>query len=271
MVTSDVNQFQTQLEKIIKLRIALLGGFRVWIGSQLIPDEAWKRRKAQALVKLLALTSRHCLHREQLMEVLWPETEMEAARNSLRQTLHLARQIFKSEDNTGLEILSDHNGWLCLTPKGQAWVDTDAFEAAAAECRRSEDGAACQTALVLYTGELLPEDRYEDWVATRRESLHWLYLSALSKLGSMLEAEEELEQAIDIFRQVIAADPAAEHAHRALMRLYASAGLRQQALQQYHRLREILDRELGLEPDSDSRRLYDDILCGRFPTEITRG
>jgi DNA-binding SARP family transcriptional activator len=42
----------------------------------------------------------------------------------------------------------------------------------------------------------------------------------------MLEAEGEIEQAIDMFRQVIASDPTAEYAHRALMRLYESAGLR---------------------------------------------
>jgi DNA-binding SARP family transcriptional activator len=268
--TKPFKRLPIEPEEAIRLRINLLGGFQVWIDSRLIPYVAWKRRNVQALVKLLALTSRHCMHREQLMEILWPEAEMEAARNSLRQTLHLARQILKSDENTDPEILIDHNGWLCLTSEGQAWVDTEAFEAAASKCQRSADGGACQTALVLYNGELLPEDRYEDWISTRRESLHWLYLSALSKLGTMLEAQGEIEQAIDIFRQVITADPAAEHAHRALMRLYARAGLRQQALQQYHRLREILDQELGLEPDPESRRLYDDILCGRFPIEITQ-
>jgi DNA-binding SARP family transcriptional activator len=269
MDNSALKRYETRLEEQIRLRIALLGGFQVWIGSQLIPDEAWKRRKVQTLVKLLALTFRHCLHREQLMELLWPEMEMEAARNNLRQTLHLARQILRTEGNALPEILVDHNGWLCLTPEGQSWVDAEAFEAAAAECRLAEDGSACQTALTLYTGDLLPEDRYEDWVATRRESLHWLYLSSLLKLGAMLETQGETEKAIDMFRQVITADPTAEHAHRALMRLYARAGLRQQALQQYHRLREILDRELALEPDPDSRTLYEEILSSRFQNELT--
>jgi DNA-binding SARP family transcriptional activator len=263
-----IHELGTHPEETSILRITLLGGFRVWVNSHLIPDEAWKRRKVQALVKLLALTSRHCLHREQLMELLWPEAEMESARNNLRQALHLARQIFQSAGNTGLGILIHHNGWLCLTSEGETWVDAEAFETAATECRLSKDEPACQTALDLYTGELLPEDRYEDWIATRREALHWLYLSSLSKLGAMLEAQGEIEQAIDIFRQVITADPTAENSHRALMRLYTRAGLRQQALQQYHRLREILDLELALEPDLESRNLYDDILFSRFQSEI---
>ena len=270
MDTHTIQIFRTSsLEETIILRITLLGGFRVWVHSRLIPDETWKRRKVQALVKLLALTSRHCLHREQLMELLWPDAEMESARNNLRQTLHLARQIFKSEANAGPGILIDHNGWLCLTSEGEIWVDAEAFETAAAECRLSKDTAICQIALTLYTGELLPEDRYEDWVATRRELLHDIYLNLLSELGKMLETLGDIERATDIFRQVVAVDLTAEYAHRALMRLYATAGYRQKALQQYHRLREILDRELGLEPEPDSRRLYEDILSSHFQTQIT--
>jgi len=97
---------------------------------------------------------------------------------------------------------------------------------------------------------------------------------ALSKptieTGTILEAQGDIEQAIDIFREVVAADPTAEHAHRALMQLYASTGHRHRAMQQYGRLREILERELALEPDPDSQRLYEDILSDRFQTEMTQ-
>jgi DNA-binding SARP family transcriptional activator len=262
--------FPGHSEETTLLRMTLLGGFRVWVRSQLIPDEVWKRRKVQTLVKLLALTSRHCLHREQIMELLWPDVEIDAARNNLRQTLHLARQTLKNETNSVSGILIDHNGWLCLTSEGETWVDAEAFETAAAECRQSKDTTTCQAALSLYTGELLPEDRYEDWTATRRELLRDLYLSLLSELGRMFDALGNTEQAIDIFHQAVAVDPTAEHAHRALMRLYAVTDRRHRALQQYHRLREILDRELALDPDPDSRRLYEDILSGRFQMEITQ-
>lgn len=270
METQTIKFFSTySSEETITLRINLLGGFRVAIGSYLIPDEAWKRRKVQAFVKLLALASRHCLLREQLMELLWPEAEIDAARNNLRQTLYLARQILKSKDNSGSGILIDHNGWLCLTHEGETWVDAEAFEMTTAQCRRSEDMNACQTALALYTGELLPEDRYEDWASTRRDWLRDLHLSLLSELGKMFEAIGDIEQGIDMFRQLVAIDPTAEHAHQSLMRLYTTAGLRQKALQQYHRLREILDRELAIEPDLDSRKLYEDILYDRLQPEIT--
>ncbi len=97
-----------------------------------------------------------------------------------------------------------------------------------------------------------------------------LHLSLLSELGKKFEVVGDLEQAIDVFQQTVAVDPTAEHAHRALMRLYAATDQRLRALQQYHRLREVLDSELALDPDAESRKLYDNILSGHFQSEITR-
>lgn len=251
------------------LRIRLLGGFQVWVGSHLIPEEAWKRRKVQALIELLALDPRHRLHREQLMDTLWPEAGIEAARNSLRQALHLARRIIEMEPNGGCHYLCDHNHWLVLSPEGQAWVDVDAFEMAAREARRVRKPAAYQAALALYAGELLPEDRYEDWVGPQREALRLLHLGLLSELGVLLEARGEVEQATEVYRQMVAVDPTEEAAHQALMRLYAATGQRNKALQQYRRLYEILWQELGVEPDSVSQRLYEEISSSRIQIRLT--
>ena len=56
-------------------------------------------------------------------------------------------------------------------PKGELWVDVEAFEEAAATARRSRDTAASRAALNLYAGELLPKDPYEEWAEVRREGL----------------------------------------------------------------------------------------------------
>src|SRR5579872_2000086 len=74
------------------LRIFLLGGFRVTVGGVTVPDERWRLRRARSLVKLLALTPGHQMHREQMMDLLWPDREVGAAANSLHQVLHAARR-----------------------------------------------------------------------------------------------------------------------------------------------------------------------------------
>src|SRR5262249_58295054 len=72
------------------LRIHLLGGFRVWVGARPIEERDWRLRKAASLLKLLALAPGHTLHREQLVEWLWPDHEPHAARHHLKYALPIA-------------------------------------------------------------------------------------------------------------------------------------------------------------------------------------
>ena len=57
------------------LDIRLLGGFAVQVDGTDVPEDAWRLRKARALVKLLALAPGHRMHREQVFELLWPGKE----------------------------------------------------------------------------------------------------------------------------------------------------------------------------------------------------
>src|SRR5215211_6714651 len=149
------------------VRVWLLGGFRVSVGSRTIEENAWHLRKAAALVKVLAMAPGHRLHREQTTDLLWPYLGKKAASNNFRGTLYAARKAL--DPAQGPRYLASEEGQLLLCPEGYLWVDVEAFEEAAAATRRSQDPAAYRTAIELYAGELLPEDRYEEWVEARRE------------------------------------------------------------------------------------------------------
>ena len=135
------------------VRIRLLGGFQVSVGSRTIPQDAWRLRKAAALVKLLALAPGHRLHREQVMDYLWPEANRRAASNSLRSTLHAARKVL--DPAVGVRYLASEDESLVLCPGGNLWVDVDAFEGAARTARRYRDAEAYRVAIDLYAGERL--------------------------------------------------------------------------------------------------------------------
>lgn len=73
------------------MRYRLLGGFRMLSGDTILTAEQLPLRKARDIIKLLALAPDHRMHREQLLECLWPEREPEAAGHSLSQTLYILR------------------------------------------------------------------------------------------------------------------------------------------------------------------------------------
>jgi DNA-binding SARP family transcriptional activator len=244
------------------VRVWLLGGFRVSVGSRTIEDNVWRLRKASALVKLLALAPGNRLHREQVMDLLWPDLGKNAASNNLRQILHAARTSL--HPTTGYRHLATEDEVLVLCPRDLLWVDVDAFEEAAATARRSRDPATYRAAIELYAGELLPEDRYEEWTENKRESLRRRYLELLVELARLYEERGEYGAAIEALGKVTANEPALEEAHVALMRLHALSGRPERALSQYERLRDALFRGLGTEPAATTRRLRDDIVTGRL-------
>ena len=143
------------------VRLTLLGGFAATVDGAPLPDTVWRLKKARELVKLLALARDHRLHREQAMDVLWRDLGAAAAANNLNQAVHVARRAL------GADAIESRDGVLLLV----AEVDVDEFEQAAAHARRLETAAGYGAALSLYGGELLPENRYEDWADERREEL----------------------------------------------------------------------------------------------------
>jgi hypothetical protein len=130
------------------LRITLLGGFRVSVGTRTIEEDAWHLRKAANLVKLLALAPGHLLHREQAMDALWPDLARRAASNNLRQVLHAARGVLDPVD--GSRYLASENASLILGREGSLWVDAEAFEEAAIAARRARISSAYEVATEQY-------------------------------------------------------------------------------------------------------------------------
>jgi predicted ATPase/DNA-binding SARP family transcriptional activator len=255
------------------MRIKLLGGFQVWVGSRAIEENQWRLRKARSLVKLLALSPGHRLHREQAMELLWPGLEPHAAANNLHYALHVARRALEpavpassSEATSSSSYLHRGDEQLTLCPDSPVWVDVEAFEEAAAAARHARvEPAAFRAAIDLYAGELLPEDRYEPWVEERRAQLEELYLSLLLELAILHEEREEFGEAIEALGRVVAQEPTHDGAHVELMRLHALSGRRREALRQYERLREVLNSEFGTEPEEATTQLQQEIWAGTFP------
>jgi predicted ATPase/DNA-binding SARP family transcriptional activator/DNA-binding CsgD family transcriptional regulator len=249
--------------KLEVIRIELLGGFRVWVGPRTVEEGAWRLRKAANLVKVLALAAGNRLHREQVMYTLWPELGISAASNNLRQTVHTARRTL--DPTMGSRYLASRNESLVLCPESSLWVDVEAFEETARTARRSRDPAVHRAALDLYSGELLPTDRYEEWAEEPRRRLQETYLSLLLGLAQLHQEFADYDSAIEALRRVVSEEPTREDSHVGLMRLYALAGNNGEALAQYGRLEETLSRALGTEPAASSRALREEIAAGRFP------
>ncbi len=222
----------------------MLGGFELTgaAGGDLTPP----RRKLRALVALLALAPAAGWSREQLTALLWDGRDEEQARGSLRQALAELRRIL------GVSAL--------LSDREMAAFDPTVVSVDAVEFARLAAAGELVRAAALYRGELLegvslPNSGFADWLLVERTRLQDLAVGVLARLLGTQSGEVAIETA----ERLLQLDPTREEAHRALMRLYAARGDRSQALRQYQTCRDVLQRDLDVEPEPETERLYKEI------------
>jgi DNA-binding SARP family transcriptional activator len=249
------------------LRLRLLGGFSAWVDGRPVEHAAWRRRKVSRLVKLLALAPDHRLHREQVECRLWPELGPRAASQNLHHTLYRARHTLEPglERRAEPRFLRLQNDLLELAPPDALESDLDAFELAAATAFASGgDVALYARAVALFGGELLPEERFEDWAIDRRDTVKATYVELLLELADLERARARLDAAIEALKRIVAIEPLHEDAQSHLIHLHGLAGRRHLAVAHFERFRTVLRTELDAEPLPSTVEVYRSVVSGRI-------
>lgn len=241
--TSSIHRAEPTSRVRPQVDVTVLGGFEVRVDGRAISSDRWSRRHSAALVKLLALAPGRSLHREQVLDALWPGLDIDAAAPRLHKAAHYARKAFGHRDAV---VLSADTVRLC--PQIEVHVDATRFQQVARSALENGGIAAAKAALALYDGAVLPHDLYEEWAEHHRLRLGRLY-------------SELLHQAED-WHQALAADPSDERAHLALAQRYAVSGNRAVALRQLDELDQVMRHELGLAPSERAVSLRRRILAG---------
>src|SRR5262245_17578718 len=101
-----------------QLEIFLLGGFRAVVDGVDVAADSWSQRRARDVVKLLALAPRRRMHREQVIDALWPDLAPAAGGANLRKAVHFARRTLGWE-----EAIVIVDGMIELAPGATVSVD----------------------------------------------------------------------------------------------------------------------------------------------------
>jgi DNA-binding SARP family transcriptional activator/TolB-like protein len=251
------------------LQIQALGAFKVWVDGELVDESRWTRKKAKSLLKILALEKSHQIHREQLMDLLWPELDGEAALNNLHKAIHAARRALEPGLVNGSDsrFIQTQNHILLLQCERALRIDSEAFDQAAEAAVRQDQAAPLEAAAALYKADLLEEDRFEDWATLRREHLRGRYQRVLDRLADSYAKAGNFPLAALTLEKLLALAPANEDAHRRLIAIHLASGQRHLALQQYKLCRQVLQDDFGALPEAATERLYEQIQAGTEPPQ----
>lgn len=254
------------------LEIHLLGHFSLFLGGREVDDSLWQTRHARNLFIFLALNSDKTTSEERLMDIFWPDSPPDKARQNLHTTLTRIRNVFRKHPGevSVQDYVTRSGEFLKLNPGANYWIDTGEFERCISDGARLESAGNFRKAIIeyekakrLYKGPLL-EGIYEDWLLRRRDELQEKYLNALWKLASYHLDRGGCEAALSYARSILDEDPFNSRGVSILMKSLSTLGKRDAAVRKYHEYCKEMKAELGVPPDPEVIKIYYQIVDGRM-------
>jgi len=204
-------------------------------------DAITGQRRALGLMAAIAAAGPAGLTRDRAMLLLWPESNTERAKGSLKQLLHeIRRRLDGPETITGVAELR----------LNQAAIDSDVIEFRDA-VRAGDDALAVR----LYRDPFLDgvhlsdADEFERWVEDERAELARLHAAALERLATRAERAGHVREALDAWQRLHAIDRLNARVILGLMRALSAARDTAAALRQAELYIAAVERELGAAPD----------------------
>lgn len=256
------------------LRIQCFKSFKVWIGSSLEPlsDRAWRLSRAKKIFRYLLLHRKQPIHQEVLIDVFWPDSDLNKGIQSLHHAMHCIRKALENTESvktehseSGYLICQEHHYLLVLPSESE--VDYDLFlkQMTAVKSTLSSGNLLDARKHLLrlseiYIGDLFSEDLYDEWVASIRQRIQMEFADTALRMATRLLQSGFADDAVQMAGLVLQRDAYNEDAVAIRMKGKIESGLRFQAIEEFRRFQELIVRELKSEPSDYICRLYQRII-----------
>lgn len=249
------------------LRVYTLGRLTIELDG-IIQDDFVSQKAPALFVYLLHHPREH--QRDVLAEMFWSDT-------SSKQALKNLRTVLSNLQKTLGDYLDVTRQSLTIIETEDIWLDTNTFQTILETVKQRQKQpysprrlmTDLETAMKLYQGDFLvglkasnaPE--LDTWVMLERELLRSKATFALYQLAEIALENAAYPRGINAARQLLSLDPLWEQGVRSMMRLQTYSGNRTAAIKHYDSFAKLLQKELDIEPEEETKALYRDIKTGR--------
>lgn len=226
-----------------------LGGFSLSIAGRAV-DETAAKPMERSLLHLLALRAGERVHREELIEAMWPEADPDAGRHRLQVAISSLRRLLSDGSDSPTMLVRDGDTYrLSLPPESDVdiWHVEHELKAATAARSRSDDVAeavAIGMALASYAGHVLPMDGPAEWAVGPRVRLQVALADAAARLSAIRRNSGDLSGAAEAARRGLEVDRFRDDLWRLLIDAAERSGHRAEAGKARQSYAEVLE-ELG--------------------------
>ena len=239
------------------IKICMLGEFTLQTGDVILRESGNRSRRIFGLLSFLICHRGHPVSQYKLIELLWGDSaEVANPENTLRILLHRARnQLDQLYEGAGRECILRKDGSYCWNPEIPVSIDYERFEQLCQS--KGEDRLAnLLEALSLYRGEFLSHQSSDSWVVPICTHFQNLFLLASQEAAQLLYADRRYEEAAEVCRRCLAAEPYSEPACQLLMQALAAMNNPKAAAEVYESFSKRLFDDFGIRPSQETRSVY---------------
>ena len=239
------------------IKVSMLGEFTLQFGDALLRESGTRSRRIFGLLSFLICHRGHPVSQYKLIDLLWGDSgEITNPENTLRILLHRTRsQLDQLYAGAGRECILRKDGSYIGNPEIPVEADYEQFEALIQNPQGSRLENLLQ-ALQLYRGEFLFRQSSDSWVVPICTHFQNLFLEASREAAQLLMEQQRTQEAAEVCRRWLAAEPYSEAACQMLMQVLAAAGNPQGAGELYEAFSRRLFDDFGIRPSEDTRRVY---------------
>lgn len=230
------------------------GGFSLALAGREV-DCSLVKPRARSVLHLLAAHAGRPVHREVMVDALWPELGLQAGLRNLQVAISSLRQLLEPGVERGASSLLVRQGEAYrLRLPDDADADLVAFERSLAEGRQRRGAgdlevaeAAFDGALLAYSGDLLPEEGAGEWLVKLRDHFRMEAVAGAHALAELRLARGDASGAVTAAEAGLKVDHYRDGLWRLLVAAHRRAGERAAQASAERRYGQAL-AELGIEP-----------------------
>jgi DNA-binding SARP family transcriptional activator len=248
------------------IRIYLTGRMSLENEGKLLDQDAFPASQGCLAFARLVLDRHHAISRDELAEVLWSRKLPRSWEVALSAILSKLRVLLSKIGLKKSDVISSALGCYQLQLPHDAWIDyeaaIDGLHEAETARRSGKKAKSYGPAHVAYQIARRPFLSGEEgpWVDERQEKLRTVFVRSCECLADFYIWNGEPALGVDAAKQVVAREPFRETGYQLLMRAYAAAGNRAEALRAYERCRTLIAKELGADPSPETQAVHRKLL-----------
>ena len=252
------------------LNVYTLGRFEVRSGGKVISNDYKRSQQLWNLFKYILTYRNKRIVQDNFFGILWNDKECDNPVKALQNLVYRLRMLldYKGVNKDCESIINFSQGCYSWNNESDYWTDVDEFEEIYKKAKVAQGNddfinaiELYQRALMLYKGDYLCEDSYNEWVMPVRNYYHRIYMEIIGKLTKLLEHYGRTEDILKVCEEALMIQPFEESLHVIYIETLIGVGNIKQAQKQYEYVTSMIYGEMGVKPSTALRKLYSQIKC----------